>query len=89
MQRPLADSRPFGPFVSQSANAEERLVAELENVVGSEESAREEYEGVIRLLRERGFDSEAEVVEDIMEDEIRHREELMNILSTVRRRTSF
>jgi len=85
MQRPFRQERPFGPFIGQSQKR--RLIAELESVIGSEESAREEYETLIRLLEENDYIIEAEQVQGIMEDEIRHSEELTAILSSVRRDT--
>lgn len=75
--RPLVGSR------------QETLIAELESAVGDEEQADIDYHRIIMMLREQGFNSEADTVEQIREEEMKHRDMFKNVLSNVRRKTSF
>lgn len=88
--RPFVDNEGKGPlgFDRPLAGDEtERLIAEIENNIESEQSANTEYQKTIDMLEMRGFSDLATQVKNIQEDEIRHNREFKNILSEVRRRT--
>lgn len=89
MKRPLADKRPIGPFIQSEADPTERLIAELESMVESEESARDEYAKAITMLEQQGYTDMAEQVRSIRDDEIRHRKEFRNMISKLRRQSSY
>lgn len=67
----------------------ERLISELEDAIGEEQKADIDYHRLIMMMREQGFDSEADTVEQIREEEMKHKEMFENILSNIRRKTSF
>ena len=88
--RPLVDDGegPAGfdrPFVG---NQEERLIAELENAIGDENSAGVEYQRLINMLMRNGYEQEADVVRDIQQQEMKHKDQFQAILGKVRRDTS-
>jgi len=88
MDRPFSDKRPIGPFLQTKGDNTERLIAELESMVESEEEAKSEYSRVIMMLENQGYTDMAEQVRDIRDDEIRHGREFRSMISTIRRDTS-
>lgn len=90
MKRPLADRRPIGPFITSTpGDPTERLVGELESMIEDEESAKEEYARVIKMLEDNGYNDMADQVRSIRDDEIRHSKEFRNMVSQIRRETSY
>jgi len=75
VDRPLADFRPFGPIFRKEPD----LISELKKAIGDEESARTEYQTLIELLEENGYDDKAEIVRGIQQDEIEHRKTFKDI----------
>lgn len=76
---PAGISRPF------VENEGERLIGELEDAVADERKADQEYARIIIMLREQGFEDEADRVEQIRSAEMEHKDQLQNILSKIER----
>lgn len=88
--RPFVDDGegPAGINRPLVGNQEERLIAELEDAIGDESSAGVEYQRLINMLMRNGYEQEADVVRDIQQQEMKHKDKFQAILGKVRRDTS-
>lgn len=79
---------PFGfprPMGIGPLTTSDRLITELENAIGDETSAQNEYQKLIDLLEREGYPDKADQVRRIQEQESRHQKQFKNILSEIRR----
>ena len=75
----LPRATSIGPFVKGG------IVTELENAIGDEGSAETEYQKLIDLLEQGGYEEKAERVREIQKDEIRHRKQFKAMLREVKK----
>ena len=88
MDRPLAEKRPIGPFVQVGGSQIEKLISEIDSIIGKEESLQNDYARIAKMLEDQGFEELSEQVRAMRADKAQNSQMLNNILSEVRRDTS-
>lgn len=87
--RPFVDEDGKGPlgFDRPLVKSEaEKLISDLEDSIAIERKAEDEYLRIIIRMKELNLNVEADVVEEIMQQERENKKQLENILNNVSRR---